>query len=399
MNTDEFFLQKPIDLGKLDKYGLHIYNGKLSKLVDFPFNLPMIYNESKNIIILNNTVLAFIHIQKTGGSLYEDRLVRSGFINKTCLCTHGTRRCSCRNSSGNTWIFSRFSTGWSCGLHADFTELIECIDHKLTKIDGTHDQRQYYFITLLREPTSRYLSEWLHVRRGATWSGARLSCSGQRISIPRTYQPCSFFPVSPLPNSKTGEYAITSGHFLSKDRNVSSRLNVTLLDFLSCEMNLAANRQTRMLADLRLLGCYTNLKSWCSPVPEGMVLSNAQSSLLHSAIENLDNFKFHLHTRYPIRKKRAQYFGIAFFGLMEFPVLSQYLLQQTIGLTFKHHLSEFTPKSFPKSKKTSLWSILKSRFLLNNNGMFGSLRSQIHHHTHVDRIIHQISAKEHDMIQ
>ena len=34
---------------------------------------------------------------------------------------------------------------------------------------------------------------------------------------------------------------------------------VTLEEFLSCDHNLAFNRQTRMLADLSLVGCYKNI--------------------------------------------------------------------------------------------------------------------------------------------
>lgn len=34
---------------------------------------------------------------------------------------------------------------------------------------------------------------------------------------------------------------------------------VTLEEFLNCDHNLAFNRQTRMLADLSLVGCYKNI--------------------------------------------------------------------------------------------------------------------------------------------
>ena len=38
---------------------------------------------------------------------------------------------------------------------------------------------RYFYIALLREPVQRYLSEWKHVRRGATWSTSRHWCGGR----------------------------------------------------------------------------------------------------------------------------------------------------------------------------------------------------------------------------
>lgn len=35
------------------------------------------------------------------------------------------------------WLFSRYSTGWKCGLHADYTELTECLQAgKLEELEG-----------------------------------------------------------------------------------------------------------------------------------------------------------------------------------------------------------------------------------------------------------------------
>lgn len=82
----------------------------------------------------NVSVLVFIHIQKTAGTLLERRLVKDGLVGKTCYCFF-RRRCNCKTPSGDTWLVSRYSTGWVCGLHADLTELTECIDSKLNKVD------------------------------------------------------------------------------------------------------------------------------------------------------------------------------------------------------------------------------------------------------------------------
>ncbi|KFP04297.1 Heparan-sulfate 6-O-sulfotransferase 2, partial [Calypte anna] len=45
-----------------------------------------------------------------------------------CECHAGQKKCTCyRPGKRETWLFSRFSTGWSCGLHADWTELTNCV--------------------------------------------------------------------------------------------------------------------------------------------------------------------------------------------------------------------------------------------------------------------------------
>ena len=69
-----------------------------------------------------------------------------------------------------TWIFSRYSTGWLCGLHADWTELKDCVADKMNEVYGER-KRNFIYITNLRQPVQRFLSEWKHVQRGATWDG------------------------------------------------------------------------------------------------------------------------------------------------------------------------------------------------------------------------------------
>lgn len=73
---------------------------------------------------------------------------------------------------------------------------------------------RYFYITLLREPISRYLSEFRHVQRGATWRNSRHWCGGRAASdqeLPKCY-------------------------------NGVSWRGVTLDEFAACPHNLAANR-------------------------------------------------------------------------------------------------------------------------------------------------------------
>ncbi|KAF1747932.1 hypothetical protein GCK72_024398 [Caenorhabditis remanei] len=83
----------------------------------------------------SNDVIVFVHIQKTAGTTFEKFLVRYQ-QSLPCKCQAHKKRCNCgRNASNETWLFSRYSTGWVCGLHADFTELVvnSCVQRVLDK--------------------------------------------------------------------------------------------------------------------------------------------------------------------------------------------------------------------------------------------------------------------------
>ena len=53
------------------------------------------------------------------------------------------------------WLFSRYSTGWICGLHADWTQLNYCADDALNRIEKVKLKRRFFFITILRDPVAR----------------------------------------------------------------------------------------------------------------------------------------------------------------------------------------------------------------------------------------------------
>ncbi|KAJ3584424.1 hypothetical protein NHX12_014919 [Muraenolepis orangiensis] len=143
---------------------------------------------------------------------------------------------------------------------------------------GCLSQSNFYYITVLRDPVSRYLSEWKHVQRGATWKTAPHVCGGR--------------PATPaeLPSCYAGE----------------DWAGVALADFMGCPSNLAHNRQVRMLADLSLVGCYNASVASGEPRRARALLASAKANL------------------------RA----MAFFGLTEFQRKSQYLFERTFGLRF-----------------------------------------------------------------
>ncbi|NXW36597.1 H6ST2 sulfotransferase, partial [Phaetusa simplex] len=78
--------------------------------------------------IKGDDLIVFLHIQKTGGTTFGRHLVRNIQLEQPCECRAGQKKCTChRPGKRETWLFSRFSTGWSCGLHADWTELTNCV--------------------------------------------------------------------------------------------------------------------------------------------------------------------------------------------------------------------------------------------------------------------------------
>lgn len=82
--------------------------------------------------IKGDDVIVFLHIQKTGGTTFGRHLVRNIKLERPCDCHAGQKKCTCyRPGKKETWLFSRFSTGWSCGLHADWTELTSCVPSRM----------------------------------------------------------------------------------------------------------------------------------------------------------------------------------------------------------------------------------------------------------------------------
>jgi len=81
---------------------------------------------------------------------------------------------------------------------------------------------------------------------------------------------------------------------------------VTLDEFMDCPHNLATNRQTRMLANLLLIGCYNASKI--------VNQTQRQSIMFNSAVTNLQKLKF--------------------FGLLENQSETQTLFEQTFSVRF-----------------------------------------------------------------
>ena len=140
------------------------------------------------------------------------------------------------------------------------------------------------FFTLIKEPLWRYISEWNHVRTFAgVWQGS-YRCNGfeaTEIEIPSCV-------------------------------NGDEWKNVSLEVFTKCPFNYAFNRETRMLSNRTLTGCYN--KSFISK-------KYLNKIMLESAKKNLAQMKF--------------------FGLSEYMYLNQYLFEKTFpGIIFAKNLEE-----------------------------------------------------------
>uniref|UniRef100_A0A3B5MPS6 Heparan-sulfate 6-O-sulfotransferase n=1 Tax=Xiphophorus couchianus TaxID=32473 RepID=A0A3B5MPS6_9TELE len=220
---------------------------------DGPPKLPSKFNFTERDLdrhvefnIKGDDVIVFLHIQKTGGTTFGRHLVRNIRLEQPCDCKPGQKKCTChRPGKEESWLFSRFSTGWSCGLHADWTELTNCVPVVMDKKEGfflllysAHKEHcispnlfpeislsnetiklwNFYYITMLRDPVSRYLSEWKHVQRGATWKTALHMCDRRSPT------------QDELPTCYSGD----------------DWSGVTLKEFMNCQSNLANNRQVRI---------------------------------------------------------------------------------------------------------------------------------------------------------
>lgn len=150
-------------------------------------------------------------------------------------------------------------------------------------------------MTIIRDPVSRYLSEWKHVRRGATWKTARLYCNGRQATLDEV--PFCF-------ESETWE-------------------GVTLNEFINCRDNLANNRQTRMLANLSKVNCYNRT---------GMSEDERNHLMLESAKDNLRD--------------------LSFFGLTELQVETQRLFEHVFHIQFVKDFIQINTTHSMKARPT-----------------------------------------------
>ncbi|XP_067658328.1 heparan-sulfate 6-O-sulfotransferase 3-B-like [Haliotis asinina] len=229
-----------------------------------------------NLSANGSDVILFLRIQKTGSTTFAKHIEKDLNVSLWCHCKNN--KCGCVRKWKSNVLFERTSNEWPCAVHADWTYLHECAETAMNKRHGRTIKQRHLYMTMVRDPLRRFVSEWQHVRRGATWLNVRYTCNGHAATNEE------------LPRCFTRNW-----------------INVSLQDFIGCFTNLGINRQTRMLADLRKVGCYNSSAS-------GLTYEERHYRMLASAKENIR--------------------GMAFFGLTAYQELSQILFEHTFNLNF-----------------------------------------------------------------
>ena len=94
--------------------------------------------------IKKSDVIVFLHIQNTGGSVFARHIVEDLKLERPCRCKKNRRICRCYrpNNYGSTWFFSRYTTGWKCGVHPDWSEISSCVDRVMDEDEGKPVKRR-----------------------------------------------------------------------------------------------------------------------------------------------------------------------------------------------------------------------------------------------------------------
>ena len=300
-----------------------------------------------------NDSLVMIHIQKTGGREFRQYLVTVKRGSKY-LCnisremkkiveakklipatTTRWKTVSCPRYSGKfqkeQWLISEKTMGWICGVHPSYTEYRNCLPQ--LKLAKYNKNRNLHYAVFLRHPILRYISEYLHFHRNATWA-ARHYCKGKLVPL-EDVPPCypGFYDNLPWPN-------------------------LTLSKFLSCESNWANNRQTLMLADIEEVNCFDR-KSISKEERDQRLLESAKKNLESFAFfgiteymdESLrmfeDHFNMKFPSRLPTRNLSDLYFGSMVLTLLQNPAYVEEIRQvNSLDMAlYKHALKLFNERA------------------------------------------------------
>ena len=208
---------------------------------------------------------------------------------------------------GDTWLVSEKTTAWNCGVHAIYTDFKRCLRNSATfnhiawkkyrdRVTRLSQCNRFHYVVLLRHPLLRYISEYLHVSRGACW--AREEVCRNKIN-----------------NYRSRRQFRCPEHFLCKKDIVEKfSVNLTLEKFSRCKGGWSVNRMTLALADHDVATCSDRTK---------YSREERDQLLLASAKSNLRKFSY--------------------FGLNEFIVDSGTLFERTFGIVLRHPIQEQSP--------------------------------------------------------
>ena len=275
-----------------------------------------------------NHTLAFLHIQKTGGkefAIHFQSLQKKG----EPLCHLKKRITNYRNrlNSGNCvidppqskemWLVSETTYGWPCGVHPFLTDFKSCLPNFFKNKFGKR-HRSFHYLTLIRHPVVRYISEFYHISSLGNW---------------------------PYKNHCNGKPYLRN---INKSKcMVGIRKNVLLSDFMSCPESWSNNRQTMMLADVDKAECL-NQTAMSSEERDSILLATAKWNL-----------------------KEMMYFGV-----------TEYINESVLLLEHRFDVKIASPLSQPQIKDLTIADLLRkvwsNRTLYNEISSINYLDMQLY---------------------
>ena len=291
--------------------------------------------------------MVYMHIQKTGGSEFLEHLViaqmplervklsnNSGLLPTPDPSTKSIQLCRTSSTGGwkrggdylgngstvimhhelcprdwehpnrDTWLVSEKTTAWNCGVHPFYTDFKKCLRNPFIfnhnaqmmyrdRVMRLSERNRFHYVVILRHPLLRYISEYLHVLRGACWAREDKCIRHSRKWIWRIFD----------------RWRLKCPENLQCRKDIVEKFmaNLTLEKFLRCTESWSINRMTLSLADHELATCWDKKR---------YSREQRDQILLESAKSNLRNFSY--------------------FGLSEFLKESGSLFEETFGLILKN---------------------------------------------------------------
>ena len=127
----------------------------------------------------NSQFIPLCRTSPTGGWKRDGNYLGNGSV---VIIHHELCPRNWEHPNGNTWLVSEKTTAWTCGVHAFYTDFKRCLQYSTIFNRNTRKKyepdkslrlshhNRFHYVVILRHPLLRYISEYLHVSRGACWA-------------------------------------------------------------------------------------------------------------------------------------------------------------------------------------------------------------------------------------